>query len=222
MTYKLSTNFLLTSSETLQDISSMLDQRPALALADLPASNTALLIVDMVNGFAKEGALYSPRIAEVIQPIRELMVKTQSAGIKSVVFTDYHPANSPEYDAFPVHCLAGTAESSVVRELQEVGHYDWIRKNSTNGYLEEDFQKWLATHDVNHFIIVGDCTDICIMQLALTLKTHFNRLNRASRIIVPLNAVETYDLGSHSAELANVMALYFMHNGGVEIARAIV
>ena len=93
-----------------------------------------------------------------------------------------------------------------------------IFKNSTNGFLEPKFHEWLATHpSVNQFIIVGDCTDICVEQFAITLKTYFNTNNRPSRLIVPIACVETYDLDVHAGDLMNVIALYKMMMNGIEI-----
>ena len=45
--------------------------------------------------------------------------------------------------------------------------------------------------------------------------------NKKARIIVPIEAVDTYDLGVHDGELTNVMALYNMIINGVEVVRAV-
>lgn len=37
------------------------------------------------------------------------------------------------------------------------------------------------------------------------------------RIIVPMNAVETFDLGAHNGDLMNLFALYNMHTCGIEV-----
>jgi len=46
--------------------------------------------------------------------------------------------------------------------------------------------------------------------------------NKRARVIVPLNAVDTYDLGVHDRNLMNVMAAYNMIINGVEVVRDIV
>ncbi|HEY8364861.1 MAG TPA: isochorismatase family protein, partial [Haloplasmataceae bacterium] len=103
-----------------------------------------------------------------------------------------------------------------------IGGYTLFEKNSTNGFLEPKFQEWLSINkDITNFIIVGCCTDICILQFALTLKTHFNRLNKESRIIVPINAVNTYDGGLHDGELMHIMALYNMMINNIELVKEI-
>lgn len=191
-----------------------------MSLSELDPKRSALVIIDMVNGFAREGALKSPRVEELIPSISELSERCGMKGMVKLAFADCHSDASPEFEAYPAHCLAGTNESEVVEEIRKVGGYLLIPKNSTNGFLEEAFQKWLGSnYNIDTFVVTGDCTDICIQQFATTLKTWFNRQDRKSRIIVPLNAVGTYDLGDHNGDLMDVMALYSMVLNGVEVVR---
>ena len=52
----------------LNSLKSNLDNLPIMNLSDLDLNNTDLFIVDINNGFAKGGALYSPRIESLINP----------------------------------------------------------------------------------------------------------------------------------------------------------
>ncbi|MCX7709121.1 MAG: cysteine hydrolase [Clostridia bacterium] len=214
--------FIKDSTKTLTEIYDMLEQLPVLNLQDFMGKQTALVIVDMINGFAREGALMSPRVEALIPGITVLSKACDMQGIAKVAFADSHTSLSPEFEAYPEHCLYGTSESEVVREIKDAGGYDLIPKNSTNGFLEVEFQEWLEDHpSMDTFIVTGDCTDICIQQFAITLKTWFNRGNRKARVIVPMSLVDTYDLGVHQADLMNVMALYNMLGNGVEIVKEI-
>ncbi|MBP2652894.1 MAG: isochorismatase [Firmicutes bacterium] len=214
--------FMKHSMESLEEILAMLMNLPELSIQDLQGSRTALVIVDMVNGFVREGALKSPRVEALIPDIVELVQQCAKAKIKALAFADCHTKVSPEFEAYPVHCMAGTYEAEIVDEIKEIGEYLLIHKNSTNGFFEEEFQKWLKINDgIDTYVITGDCTDICVQQFAITLKTWFNKENRKIRVIVPVNAVETYDLGLHNGDLANVMALYNMINNGIEVVKSI-
>lgn len=214
--------FLKKSQEILDELFDQMNQLPSLDIDQLDRQHTALMIVDMVNGFAREGALKSPRIEDLILDIANLSAKCDLIGIEKVAFADCHPKESPEFAAYPKHCLAKTSEAEVVAEIKEAGGYELILKNSTNGFLEKSFQKWLKNHShMNTFIIAGDCTDICIQQLAVTLKTWFNMNNLNSRIIVPMNLVDTYDLDIHNGDLMNVMAVYNMMCNGVEVIKTL-
>ena len=140
--------------------------------------------------------LASPRAETVIPAIESLSKEIDKRSIKKLAFADSHTDKSPEFGAYPTHCLAGTSESEVVDELKRIGGYTLIEKNSTNGFHEEEFKKWLnENQQINTFIITGVCTNICVEQFALTLKTYFNMQNKNARVIVPINTVETYDLG---------------------------
>lgn len=210
--------FIMKSTETLEQIYDMLEKLPSVRLSDLQPDKTALVIVDMINGFVREGALKSPRAEELIPGITRLSKACDKLQISKIAFADCHTDESPEFDSYPEHCLGGTSESEIVDEIKETGGYTLIPKNSTNGFLEEEFQNWLKKNqDLDTFIVTGVCTDICVQQFAITLKTWFNAMNRKSRVIVPVSMVDTYDLGVHDAELTNVMALYNMSINGVEL-----
>lgn len=215
-------DFLRRSVETLGEIFDMLAKLPVLHLKDLQGEKTALVIVDMINGFARDGALKSSRVEELIPVITALLKMCDKSGIEKLAFADCHTEASPEFDAYPAHCMVGTYEGEMVDEIKKIGGYTLIPKNSTNGFLEEAFQEWLKGNpQIDTFIITGDCTDICVQQFAITLKTWFNMHNKKAKVIVPINAVETYDLGLHNGDLVNVIALYNMITNGIEVVKAI-
>lgn len=214
--------FLNSSLETLDGIYEMLSKLPALSLDEMPSEKTALIIIDMINGFAREGALQSPRVEALIPAVAALSQECSKRGIAKVAFADNHTQASPEFGSYPAHCLAGTSESEIVDELKSIGGYQLIPKNSTNGFLEDDFAKWMEQNSrIRNFIVAGDCTDICIQQFAVTLKTWFNRKNELSRIIVPIDAVDTYDLGLHGADLLNASVLFSMQINGIELVSGV-
>ncbi len=222
MVNKNKNEFIERSVKTLGEIFDILEKLSAVQLKDLPGKQTALVIVDMVNGFTREGALKSPRVEALIPKITELSKACDELHIKKLAFADCHTKASPEFDAYPAHCMIGTSEGEMVDELRELGGYTLIPKNSTNGFLEEAFLQWLEENQhINTFIITGDCTDICVQQFAVTLKTWFNMQNKKVRIIVPINQVDTYDLDLHNGDLMNVMALYNMMINGIEVAQGV-
>lgn len=214
--------YLQKSVETLGEIFDMLAKLPAIPLKDLQEKQTVLVIVDMVNGFAREGALRSPRVESLIPEITKLSKACDELSIVKLAFADCHTLASPEFEAYPPHCLEKSSEGEIVDELKDIGGYTLIPKNSTNGFLEEAFRKWLEENEhLDTFIITGDCTDICIQQFAITLKAWFNRQNKKLRVIVPVNAVETYDFGQHDGALMNIMALYTMMINGIEVVSGV-
>lgn len=210
-------------SRIYTDIWRTMNQKESLILDSMESARMALVVVDMVNGFTSEGALQSDRIQKLIPGIAVLMEKCRDRNIPIIAFADSHPDNSPEFTAYPVHCQAGSSESQIVSELAAVGGYINIPKNSTNGFLEASFQIWLKENPkVNSYIVVGDCTDICVEQFCNTLKAYFNMKNLISRVIVPLNSVDTFDADFHPGDFYNYVALQIMAANGVEIVKAVV
>jgi len=78
----------------------------------------ALIVVDMQNGFLREGALASDRCLAVLPTVID-EVQAALERRDHVIFTaDTHEADDREFETFPVHCLRGTAEADLVDELE--------------------------------------------------------------------------------------------------------
>lgn len=206
----------------LDQITDVISAVPELRLSRLVEDNAVLIVVDMINGFVREGKLASPNVLAINSHIADLAAACVKNGIPVAALADCHSLSSPEFGAFPPHCLEGTEETELTDELKAVSGITRIEKNSTNGALEPAFREWAREYGSGTYIIVGCCTDLCIQQLALTLKTGFDRRNDTSRIIVPVRCVATYDLGNHDAGLTGTMALYNMLLNGVELCADII
>ena len=205
--------------DELNYIKNNLNNLPMKNLSDLDLNKTELFIVDINNGFAKEGALYSPRIENLINPIVNF-TKSVSNDIKNIIaFTDYHTLDSIELLSYPKHCIEDTLECEIVDELKDIKNIKIIEKNSTNGFFALEN---LNFENIDNIIIVGDCTDICIYQLAITLKSYFNQHNINKNIIVPMNLVDTYHTDNiHPADLLNIVFFNSMIQNGIEVVKYI-
>ena len=66
--------------------------------------------------------------------------------------------------------------------------------------LGTPFDHWLEGHlKVWTAIVAGNCTDLCVYQLAMHLRLRANALNLAAvRVIVPSEAVDTYDVAEEA------------------------
>lgn len=204
---------------------------PDMSLDSFDPKTTALFIVDMIVGFAVKGALASPRIGELISPIAELTTRCQALGIPIVAFADTHSPDSMELTAYPPHCLRGTEESWLCPEILQAleqhgrGSFTLIEKNSTNGFVEPAFEQWLKARHHNPlttYIVVGDCTDICISQFALTAKAWHNTRDLPLRVLVPLALNDTYDSPGHPADAMNLFSLVAMRQSGIELCRQLI
>jgi len=182
---------------------------------------TVLFVVDMNNGFAKCGALYSDRVEAIIPDVKRIMGKFLDIGNPVIAFTDSHSKDAIEFKDYPEHCLNDSIESELVEELKEFEfNIKLIRKNSTNGFLEEKTQqiiKELISKGYKKWVIIGCCTDICVKFFATTLKCFFNANNLDLDVIVPIKAVETYDAPGHNASAMNLFSLLDMKLNGIKL-----
>ncbi|SCI80043.1 Isochorismatase family [uncultured Clostridium sp.] len=186
---------------------------------ELDLEKTMLFIVDMNNGFAKKGALYSDRVEALINPIANVARVLANKNCDIIAFTDSHTNDSIELRSYPKHCLVNDVESDVVDEIKNINGIKVIPKNSTNGFFcleDKDF------NGIENIIVVGDCTDICIYQFVVTLKAYFNQNNIDKNIIVPIELVDTYNIDKlHNAEIMNTVFLNSMIQNGIEVIKNI-
>ncbi|WP_434655527.1 cysteine hydrolase family protein [Thermoanaerobacterium thermosaccharolyticum] len=205
------------------------------------ADNVSLIVVDMINGFCKSGALSSPRIGGIIESIKNLINASYRMGIKNVVFiNDAHIENAAEFADYPQHCVKGTDESSIVEELLEIikGQPQIYEKNSLNVFFGGEFDDGnsflkkivsMLKEGKSTFIIVGNCTDLCVYQTAVSIKMIANANNLNVNIVIPENCVETYDISvktaerlkiiPHDGDMIHTMFLYHMKLNGINIVK---
>lgn len=226
-------------------------QAPSLSLEELIQAsggiqNLYLIYVDILKGFCEEGPLASERVNEMVKPVVDLSETCISKGIPSenlIFLNDYHPEDAVEFAAFAPHCQRSSSEAEVVDALKPIYEQDGVqvyRKNATNGmfgvnregvpffeWLEHIFKKEKST-----FVVVGDCTDLCIYQNAMGIRLFANERNASSvDVIVPISHVRTYDVSieqaeqlniyAHDADFMDVVFLYHMQLNGVKIVSTI-
>lgn len=183
--------------------------------------NPLIMVVDMINGFAKAGALADPYIESISKNIINLF---EIVDCRQIFVHDAHPYNTREFQAFPSHCIIGSEESEVVDSLKPYVH-ELIAKNSTNTFLASDFQLLLKERfdQYQDIIIVGCCSDICIMQFALSLNAYCNEHNMVDkRVIVVESCIDTYDSEIHQASEYNEMSIKLMQQSGIKVVSEII
>ena len=214
--------FLKKSEKMISDAYDYIKSLSSVKAGSFESSETAVIMVDIINGFINEGALHDNNIAGISPQVEKLLKYAVANDIPAVAFADCHSPSSKEFSSFPVHCLRGGAESEIVDELKNIGGYIVAEKNSTNGFHCPEFQRFLSDNpNIKNFIVCGDCTDICVMNFCLTLKTYFDQADKHCRIAVPVNMVETYDADNHYNVFMNTAAFIFMRNAGIELTGGI-
>lgn len=190
-----------------------------------------ILAVDVLKGFCDEGALASARVRRMVPHTRRILERAHGLGVTSFVHCcDAHPEDSREFESFPPHCLAGTREAEPVAELEALPFANLIEvipKRSINALYGTDLEARLSGRGLSTLVCLGDCTDLCLYQLAVGLRLLANTHHHDWQVVVPARAVETYDLGveaaaklqamPHPGELLHPLFLYHMQLNGVRV-----
>lgn len=199
-------------------------------------STIAIFSADMINGFLHFGPLSSDRVRALGDPVSSLFQAAWDYEVRHFVLCqDTHHPETPEFDAYPPHCLAGSPESETVPELAELPFADAftiVEKNSLSPSIATTLDDWLEkNHHVTTAIVVGDCTDLCTYQLAMYLRMRANALNIAGyTVVVPMNAVDTFDIphtqaeassNAHPADFFHEVFLYHMAQNGIAVVTSI-
>jgi nicotinamidase-related amidase len=201
---------------------------------------TGLVIVDEVNGFATVGA--GP-----LAPARENAAVTQMIGETDrlakafatrdwpiLAFLDSHTPGKAE-PPYPPHCEIGTGQENLVPALawlEQCPQAQLMRKDCINGYIGAErpdgsnvVRDWIRQHQLDKVVVVGICTDICVMDFVLTLLSARNHglVAPLRDILVHSPGCSTYDLprevavglglpatAGHPQDLAHHMGLYVM------------
>ena len=216
----------------------LVDWHAKLPTLDLAAElkeprRAAVVSVDLTQGFCTVGPLASPRVQAIVAPTVRLFERAHALGIPHFVLPqDTHEPDAVEFGSFAPHCVRNTEEAETAPELAALpfaSQFTVIPKNSTNSTFAPGWQDWQTGHaDVRTFIVVGDCTDFCVYQLAMALRVTANSSQaRDVRVIVPADCVDTYDvpvdvarsLGimPHPGDLIHLFFLYHMAINGVEV-----
>jgi len=212
------------------------------ALPDLPLSEVvagapervAVISIDVINGFCKSGPLVSERVGRIADPVAGVFARAYELGVRSLALTqDTHDPEAPEFAVYPPHCVRGSAESEAVDELKALAFFDDVAvfpKNSISSHLGTGLGAWIGERpQVDRFVVVGDCSDLCTYQAAMHLRLEANAANLQRRVIVPADAVDTFDtpvsvarelgIRAHDGDLHHVLFLHHMAMNGVEVVR---
>ena len=220
------------------------NDRPALAWTDLldatqnDPAGVALFAVDVTSGFCSEGPLASDRVGRIAAPISRLFQEAHARGVRHFLLPqDTHAEDALEFASFPPHCVRGTDEPLTVPELGDLSFSDQfqvIEKNSISSSIGTGLEAWLDGHpEVTTFVVTGDCTDICVYQLAMHLRLRANAYHLQDvRVILPVDGIDTFDLPvdvareigamPHHGDLLHLVFLYSMAQNGIEIVSEVI
>lgn len=201
------------------------------------ADKVMVLSVDMIVGFCCKGRLASPRINAIIRPIINLFKLSYSKGIRDFILTqDLHSEDSEEFKQFGPHAVGDSEEADTIEEIKGLDFFNLFKifpKKTISSFTGTKLEGYIKSKDsINTFIIVGNCTDLCVYQLALALKLISNEGKLKWNIVLPEECSATYHLSVEDAEKINTLPhcgdtlrlifLYHMSLNGIEVVKKIV
>jgi nicotinamidase-related amidase len=220
----------------------------ALSRFDPAAKPTGLVIVDEVNGFCTVGcgplAPASPneQVSRMVAETVALARRFEAAEWPILAFLDTHIPGKAE-PPYPPHCEIGTGQENLVTDLEWLGaaqHATLIRKDCINGFIgaiqpngTNRLLDWITGNGLKSVLVVGICTDICVMDFVLTLLSARNHgmAGDLEDIVVYEPACATYDLplavardlglpdtAAHPQQPAHHIGLYVMASRGAVLA----
>ena len=161
-----------------------------------------------------------------------------------LAFLDTHESGKPE-PPYPPHCERGTGEEELVPELKWIEKEPLttlVRKDCINGFIgsfqpdgSNSIIDWVKENRVKNVLVVGICTDICVMDFVLTMLSARNHgmLQGLNEVVVYDKGCSTYDLPgdvvkeiglppstSHPQDLTHYMGLYFMASRGAQLVNS--
>jgi len=210
---------------------------------NLEVGRPGLLIVDEVHGFCTVGrgplapAAPNPQIDRMIFETNRL---ARIIGPK-LVFRDSHAPGQNEAP-YPAHCETGTGDDLLVDDLawlEGAADTTVMPKECINGVIggiQPDGSNivfdWAAKTKIDTLVVVGICTDICVLTAVTSLLSARTRgfLGAVERILVHEPGCATYDLpldvavslglpgaAAHPQDVFHRMGLLVMQNQGAVI-----
>lgn len=194
--------------------------------------HVAFLVVDLIKGFTSIGPLSSPRVGGLVPRVARLLERAHGLGVRNfVVIQDAHPPDSPEFEDLPPHCVAGTEEAEMddgLAALPFADRFTIIEKRSLDGTVGTPLLAWCeARAPIRRYVVVGDCTDLCVYELAMSLQMRAHVHAHDYEVVVPGSCADTFHLPvdvaraigarPHDGDLLHRIFLHQMAANGVMV-----
>lgn len=151
-----------------------------------------LVAVDVQNDFIT-GSLAVTEGDQVVAPLNQIAETVREADGQVILTRDWHPASTPHFDTWPVHCVAETDGAEFHPELdikeediviskgmeQTDGYSGWEGVSDRGETLEDLIAPKSPAEKVRVFI-GGLATDYCVQATALDIATRFNNDKRVT------------------------------------------
>ncbi len=151
----------------------------------------ALLIIDMLNDFVREGAtLEVPLTREIIAPLQKHLATARQEGWEVVYICDAHAPDDPEFANWPPHAVRGTEGAKVIAEIAPREGEQVVPKTTLLGFYGTDLEEFLKSREVEELFLTGCVTNICVYFIALEAAVRGYRVSVFADSVAPLDVRE--------------------------------
>ena len=170
---------------------------------ELPAAETALIVVDMQNDFARQdGALFVPDSADTIEPIRSLLHEAREKGATVVFTQDWHRSDDTEFRIWPVHAVAGTPGAEVIDSLEARDDELRVKKLRYDAFYGTSLDHLLRLSGVRNVVVTGTVSNICVLHTAGKAALH------GYRVVVAEDGISSLDPFDQALALRQVTEVF--------------
>lgn len=134
---------------------------------------SALLVIDMINDFLKEGApLEVPMGRDIIPRIQEAVLTASVSKYPIVLVSDAHVVDDKEFKLWPKHAVIGTNGAMLFDKLKDfilaekIG-FEYINKQTYSGFFHTRLDDLLKSKKVKRVFVTGILTNICVFVTAV-------------------------------------------------------
>lgn len=150
----------------------------------------ALLIIDMLNDFVREGApLEVPAARAILPAVQARVAAARTRGAAVIYVCDAHRPDDPEFSrmGWPPHAVKGTKGAEVVADLAPLETDPVVEKISYSGFHRTGLEGILQALGVSELTLTGVVTNICVLYIA------YEAVVRGYRVTVPADCVAPLD-----------------------------
>ena len=162
---------------------------------------TLVMVIDMERGFTDpRGTLYAGEtVRGIIAPIRKILASEKAKGSPIIFTRDVHAPDDKEFEMWPPHCVRGAWETEIDPALADFARdATIIDKRRYSAFFDTDLEARLQRLQPEQIIVTGVATDICVMYTVADLR------NRDFPVIIPANAVTSFDPEAHAFALKHM------------------
>ncbi|ADQ66004.1 nicotinamidase-like amidase [Halogeometricum borinquense DSM 11551] len=143
-------------------------------MSEFDPERTAVVVVDMQNGFCHPGgSLYAPKSEAVVDDVAALVADVRDAGAAVVYTRDVHPPEQfddahyyDEFDRWGEHVVEGTWETELVEELDVREDDHVVVKHTYDAFHQTELEGWLDAHGIDDLLFCGTLANVCVLHTA--------------------------------------------------------